>query len=271
MTSNDEVQVQFEDAQEEDLQIVQLDSDELPVEEKQAEPEGVMLTKEEHAELLRSRDSTGQLTQGLSKLAEVMQPRPNPYQQPVMPVDDFDPMKLEEDAYKPGKFTETVQKISQRTANQVSAQMAPLIQAQSKRILQLDPQTGPIYKRFEKEIEERVAQAPMHIRIMPNVYEMAYEQITKERSGDLVEERAKAMARDMMKEMGIDPETYQKKPAPAMYSESSPSATARPAPKKTTLTLTKSDAQDMLESGMNPRDVDQVRSYLDDKKRRSGK
>jgi len=178
---------------------------------------------------------------------------------------------LEEEAWKPGKFAEVVGKITQRAVGQVAGQTAAAIQAQSKRILELDPNTSGYYKKFEKEIEQTVQGLAPQFRMMPNIYEQVYRDVIAKNQTTLIQEEAAKIAEKAVKEAlekaGVGQAEQQVK-KPTMYTENNPML--RPtAVKKVYLTM--SDKQDMEESGMDPKDKEQVMSYLNWKKAKGRK
>lgn len=271
-------EIEFEAPDDGDMEIVTLeDGQEAPdpaaeaaAAEAAAKPAKVELSAEEYQALLSGKDSTATLAQGLKELGSVLAPRPANVQQPQP--ETYDAKQFEEDLFVPGKGAAAVQKLLDRTVGQIQGQTAAALQAQSKRILALDPRTKDNYARFEKEIEQKVAELPPQYRGLPDIYERVYQDtiirnhdvLVKEEADKSVQEKIDAAVEAALKAAGVQPKGG---PRPAVYSEAnSGTLSAKP---KAKLVLTRADVVSMEESMMDPTDKDQVRAYLEDKQRRN--
>ena len=255
---------EFEAATERDIEVVTLgDGEEAPSAEVVVEegPKKVEMTAEEYQQLLSKNDATVAMRQGIEALGEKLGRPVNAPQQAV--VDDWDPAKLEEEAWKPGKFTDVVNKITQRAVGQMAGQTAVALQAQSKRILGLDPKTSEYYQQFEGEIEKRVQGLPPNVRYMPDIYERVYRDVVADNQSVLIEQKAAKIAEKAVEEALKKAGVGQNKGTGGVYSESNPQL--RPVTTQKVY-LTRADVMDMEGSGMDPRDTDSVRAYLDWKK-----
>jgi len=265
----DDVSGAFETGDEPEYDILTGDEaqDEEEVEVQQPGTQGgVTLDKEALAELLASKANNGAMNQGFEKLVEQLSQRGPANVAP--PVDDWDPTKIEEELWKPGKAAETIQKVASRIAAQQTGQTAMAAQEMEKRILKLDPDTSEIFKKYEKEIEQRVQGLPTQYRVQPNVYSQVLRVITQEKQGEIIQDRATVMAKEIAEKAvaealsaaGI---TQKPKMGTAMQTEQGGGMPPRP---KTVLRLTQRDVEDMQDSGMDPKDPVSVKSYLNWKK-----
>jgi hypothetical protein len=258
-----------------DVEILTLnEGEEAPKDEPIVEqgPTPVQMTQEEYAKLLQGQNSTEAMAKGLENLAAKLGGQ-QPVNAPV--VDDFDPAKLEQEMYTPGKAVETIGKVAQRIATQQTAQMAMGMQLQEKRLLKIDPETAETYKMFEKDIEERVKSLPPQYRYAPNVYQQVYQQVMQERQGDVINLKAQEMAKGIAEKAVAEALAAAGiKTAPkgqgAVYSEGGAPSVPRAQPKER-LVMTSQDKRDMLESMMDPTDPDQVRAFLNAKSRKGGR
>lgn len=266
-----DTELEFEPAGEPEMEIVTLEpGQEVPKEEpkvEEAKPEGVTLTAEQYQELLAGKDSTAALTAGLGQLAETMRQPAQPVNQPQMP--GFDPKEIEELAFKPGGFTEAVQKVATQLLGQAQGPLAAGMVQQNKRLLKVDPQTSELFNTYEQEIEKRVRSLPVQYQMQPDIYEQVYKQVVFEKTDEITNKRAQKIAQEAVKEAleaaGIKPDgkaagasgASQK---PAMYQEGS----VRPSVPKVTrkVYVTKDDLEDMRERGMDPDDKDQIDTYV---------
>jgi len=258
MSTSDEVGGAFEEGSEADYEV--FTSDEPVVEEKE-EPDGVQLTKEQYDELLKGKDSVGAMSQSFKDLAESLKPRgPVNVQAPIR--DDYDPVKLEEDLWKPGKAAEVITRVAQRVAGQQTGQMAIAAQDMEKRLLKMDPDTSEIFRKYEKEIEEKVEGLPVQYKYQPNVYGQVYRMIVQEKQEEIINFRAGKMAEEIAKkavEEALSAAGIRTPKGPSMQVETGGGAAARP---KQRLVITSADREDMLESMMDPKDPEQVQAYL---------
>lgn len=274
--------VEFEEDGNEAPEIVQLEEGQQIPEEKAEENEepapakGRVLSDEEYAELLRGKDSTAALTDGLGKLAETLRMPAQPANVPQQQA-GFDPKELEDEAWKPGGFTSAVQKILQQQMGQQSGPMAAALVQQNKKLLRLDPSTKENFETYEKEIENRVRSLPAQYQMIPDIYEKVYQQVVIEKQDEIVQRRAQKIAEaavaKALEDAGItkDETGKPKLKNPAMYQESGVrTATVQPKPKQK-LYITQADVQDMMEMGMDPKDPDQVWAYTKNIKARRQK
>lgn len=280
MSDSNEPEIVFEGTDNPDVDVVVLKPGETIPDEKPEgpkEPDKIQMTPEEFKNLLASQQATaGALQQGLSQIGEKLSA---PVNQPVYnpPPAPPDPKTLEERAFTPGQFQATVDEIVQTKLTQERMVQAQAAQDMEKRLLKLDPETAPVFKKYEKEIEAAVASAPPHVRFQPNIYQQAYRMIEQQHLSEIIAEKANALAQSQieagvaaaLEKMGIKaPAGTKPAVSGATFSESTPGNPPKP---KQKLYLTAADRQDMLESAMDPTDSSAVQAYLRIKKERSGK
>jgi hypothetical protein len=261
MLPTDDLGGAFADGEDQDYDVVI--GDEIEGEDvaaTAAPPAGVSLSKEDLAAIIGSRGSS-EVSEGFAKLAESLQ-RQGPAN--VAPMqDDFDPKALEEELWKPGKAAEVITKLAARVSSQQTSQNAIATQAMEKQLLKLDPETSEVFKKYEKDIEQRVQGLPPQYRFQPNVYSQVYKVIMQEKQGEIIEDRAMKMAQGIAEKAVAEAlERAGVKAAPSGAAMQVETGTISAPRAKQTLRLTTNDVQNMIESQMDPKDADQVRSYL---------
>lgn len=272
---SDAMSGRFDEVTEKDIDIVTVDS--LEEGEKEEVQDKIVLTKEQFEELNKKTDATATLSQGLQTLAETLTKQttsaPAPTPAPNVPELNLD--ALEQEAFTKGGFASAVQKVAERVIGQAIAPVAMGTVQQQKKLLKLDPSTSELFTKYEKEIDEKVNQLPPQYRVMPDVYEKAYQQVIFEHQQDIINERAQKLAQEAvekaLKEAGIE---MPKKEGGgngrvALYQENSArsavgyGSTSASGDGKAALKITVDEAEDMRIRGMNPKDPDQVRAYID--------
>jgi len=276
-------ELEFEPGQGDDLEIVNLEQgQEIPKEEeKEKEDDGsVRLSAEQYAEMMKGKDSTAALTEGLRGLAEGLQ-RP---QQPinVMPqMPQFNPDEIEELAFKPKGFTEAVGRVVNQIMGQTQGPLAMGITQQNKKLLKLDPNTSENFNLYEKEIEARVQGLPPQLRFQPDIYERAYRDVVYEKQEEITNRKAEKIAKEAVKKaleaagISVDEsgEVQQKKKSgPAVFQEGQTRPIAGASVRqKQKIYITQEDKRDMYERGMDPDDKDQCVSYYENVIKRRAK
>lgn len=276
-TSGDELN--FEEPVVEETEVVQLqEGQEVPIEEpgkkEEPKPTGVTLTQEQYDELLKGKDSTEALSKGLEGLVETLKVPQQPAN--VQPQQGFDDKELEELAFKPGGFKEAVQKVAAQMLGQTQGPLAVGLVQQNRKLLKVDPKTSELFNKYEGEIEKKVQSLPVNIRMMPDVYEQAYRQVVFEKQDEIINDKAQKIAdaavKQALEKAGIKTEGGEETTPskPAMYQEGQVRGTVQKAPTKK-LYITTEDVQDMMNRGMDPKDKDQVESYIKNIKSRRAK
>ncbi|NJL70759.1 MAG: hypothetical protein HC888_03695 [Candidatus Competibacteraceae bacterium] len=222
------------------------------------------MTPDEFKALQSKSDATLAMSQGLRELGEKLGRPVNVPGYGPAPVED-DPEALEKEAFTPGKWTQAVQKAVQKQLGSVAAATATALQEQSKQILKLDPQTSQYFSRFEGEIEKRVQQLPPQLRMRPDIYKTVYREVLSDNQSALIQEEAQKIA-DIAVKKALEEAGVGKGKGPAVYSESGNAPKPKPST-STKIYLTADDRDDIMMSGLNPRDPDVVQAYLAQKAR----
>lgn len=236
----------------------------------------IVLTKEQYEELNRKTDSTTLLSQGFQSLAERLTPQqvaPRQQEAPAPTLPELDMKELEREAFSEGGFAKAVSKLTERQIGQILAPLAQSSIEQQKKLLELDPNTKEYFTKYAAEIEAKVQAAPPNLRYTPKIYEMAYKQVLFDHQQDIIqaeaEKRTQAIVDEAVKkalaEAGVGAGAVPQKRV-AMYQENTtvsavPSNMAAER-SKGSLTITAAEAEAMRLKAMDPKDPDQVRSFI---------
>lgn len=262
--SDENVEVGVEvGGQEPELEFVALeDGQEPPREEVKEEPKagalGVQLTPEQ-LEALVSKAGGGQVAlEGLERLAQSVR---TPVQQVQAQVQA--PLvgeAFEKELFTPGNTEAALKRFLQEQLAPVQAQQNQVLIAQNRELLRLRPDTAPYFKKYEREIETMVQNAPAHVRSQPNVYELAYQAMMQNKQNEIVEDRAREMAEKLVAEALEKAGVKGAPKGPALQMEAQGGAVGKPKTKQTVY-ITKADVKDMVERGLNPNDPEQTKFY----------
>lgn len=189
----------------------------------------VTLSKEEYEQLRSGKDSTGILAEGLKELKDVLGQQNAPAnlkQQPGESDEDFE-KRLEQDLFAEGKSGKTLREAIERYSGRQHQQLMSVISQQNRRLLELDGTKGPVFKRFQSEIEGFVGQLPPEQQNHPQVWDYAFEQVKKRHESELqeetVNEQVERLVAERLKAYGIDGQEEEGKGKPkrrASYMES---------------------------------------------------
>ena len=215
---------------EEDELIVLGPGEEAPEEESEetADDSKMTLSRDEFEALRNKSDSTSALTESFKTLAEKLNRDPetpaNVAQKPGESEEEF-AKRLEEMMFKPGQTGKAIQEaILRYVSPAIQQSMGAAIEAH-KRVLELDPDTGPKFKRYKDEIEKKVGALPQNQRLMPGAYKWAYDQVVSEHQGEIIEELVAERVAKALEEQGIGP-AGERKPAQKFDGETGMSAPA---------------------------------------------
>ena len=218
----------------------------------------VQMTMAEFEALQKQKDSTATLAAGLGQLVEkISQPvAPVNVQAPVQ--DTYDPAKLEQDLFATGKSIGTIEAVVNRQLGGLQAQLMQGMVQQNRQMLQINPKTATLFTQYEKEIDALVASAPPQARLNPTIYEQAYKQVVSTHQEDIIEQRVQARLAEAAKVAPAAQKagTVQRTP---VFNET---GGASPTTVKKQVYIKQSQVQAMLESGLDPKDKDQVKQYL---------
>jgi hypothetical protein len=191
-----------------DAEIVVLGADgKVPGSAEEAEKKQVTLTSEEFEDLKKQKDSNAALRESIAALGQaVSRPVNTVQQQVVQPAGESDvdfEKRLEGQLFETGKTASAMREAIGRYVGPYFQQALGTIAEQSKKLIEVDPERGPTFKQYRKEIESFVEELPAQQRVNPAVWEHAYETVSKRHSGDLLEERVKAEVEKRLKELGV--------------------------------------------------------------------
>lgn len=271
--------------EETELEIKVLGDDEVEDEASPSEPtaeKNIALSQEEYAKLVRGSDGEN-FSATLERLGDKLSQRQAPAAAPVVPKKRRNDEEVEADVFKPGQTRSVVADIAEEVVERMVAPQAAQYNAEiiklNKRNLELDSERGPLYKRYKKEIDDLVESVPAGQRVL-DIFDRAFTQVIATKAPEIAAS-AKTEGLDeavnaRLKEMGFsDEEIAAKKtgklPGPSQSLLGPARVTAANPPKRTVLRMTESDVSAMARRGLDPKDSEQVKSYLDMKKARGGK
>ena len=251
-----------------------------PIEEKQPDEnqeqaqKGRTLSDEEYAELVRKADGAAALAEPIAELVKkVAAPAQSPAVQQAGETDEEFMARMEQQAFIPGKFGETMRAVSERINAPVIGQMANIILNQARQIMRSDPERGATFRKYEQEIVEVAKTLPQ----TANVYEQAYEKVLLRKQPEILEEQRKAdkeeLKKEIMAELGIDPATVgqkqpTRKPIESLGQRSAAGGGAGQESGKQVIRLYESERDRMMAIGLDPKDPDAVAVYLKNHPRR---
>lgn len=229
--------------------------EDLPAEFKDLS-KGDILKRLQEAEAKATQNT--QLSEALTKLAAnepkvILQPAPTPPPAPTK-APTLDEMR---ETYGE-KFTldpvGTVMELLQK--DKMSPQVAQIASGNlqlARRIMELDPEKSPTFKKYANEIDQMVANAPPEIRTNPMIYEEAYKRVTANHMDDILNERVTAAVEKKLAELKVGA-TDAPKPG-ATFTETR--GVPQP-PKKTTIRMSQAQLDRLKTLGIDPKDYANV-------------
>jgi len=250
--------------------------EDTPVEESVV-PKGKTLTEEEYQELVRKGETANSLASPLTGLVEQLgrqQQQPVNVGKPEESDEEFY-ARMENQAFVPGQFGKVMGEVQKRTLAPVLGQYSGIILDQAKKLMRVDPDNGALFRRFEGEIEREVERIPGQYR-HPKVYEEVFQRVLLKHQPEIIKETIEGQQPELEKAIlakyGLDPEKLKKeqeeggiKPArqavQSLGQRNSPISMGQ-GEGKGGLKLFESEAERMSNQGLDPKDPDQVRSWL---------
>jgi hypothetical protein len=264
----------FEEEEPEMTEIITLGPGEEPPAEEPEKAEGgggdegkVTLTKDEYEALKSGKDPTNALAKGLEDLKEVLSKQGQPaniQQQPGESDEDFE-KRLESELFSEGQSGKAIREAVERYSGSQANQLMAYISQQNKRLLQLDSEKGPVFKRFQSEIEREVENLPKNQQNHPQVWDYAFEQVKGRHQDELAaesaEEKANRLFKEKMEALGLDENgnplegqasqrSKQRRPAHVESGKGSANRTSSSGPRKKKLYVTEQDKQEAARSGV---------------------
>lgn len=214
--------INFEDAEDQEREEIEfVNEEDAQAEEKEGEGEATPVMTKEEIESLRKKAEDNQrnndiftrLGDTLEKVGSAVNRPANLPPNPGHESEEDFAKRFEEGLFARDKGYQTFQEAVQRTVTPVIQNLQSITVQQSKRLLELDPDKGTYFKKYGGEIENVVQNLPPQQRIMPGVYEWAYDkvlatkapEIAREQADVLVSTKVEEMVNQKLKEMGIDP------------------------------------------------------------------
>lgn len=252
-----------DDEEDDDEEIVILKPGESPPTEEEEEPE----VKGESIEELRTRlaqaqaaaNQSGQMGEFASQIAEAInqakpQGQAGPADQKPGESEQEYAARLEKELFKPGQTFKALQEAVFRIMSPAYQEAIGATVEQSKRIMEVHPEYGPKFKKYEKEIEERRAALPYPQRNSPRVYDTLYKQVIADHADEInqetIQEEVQRQVQETLKNMGIEtPEGGQ-----PTFTEGGGVRRASGGPKKKRIYITEADRQAALQKGVDVRD-----------------
>jgi len=235
------------------------------------------LTDDEYNELVRKADAASALASPLGSLVERLDQNqqrqvPANYQQPTETEEEF-AARMEQQAFLPGQFGKVIDELTTRKIGPVVARMSDIIISQSKQIMRSDPERGEMFRKFEKDIDQEAANLPRTV----DIYEKAYEKVMLRKQPELLEQQRIAdreqIKKELMAELAaagvvLPQEGEQRKAAIQSLGQRAGSGNASGGSGSKRISLYESEAQRMLDIGMDPKNAQQVERYLANHPRR---
>ena len=271
MSDSNEPEMAFEVESEDDLEFVTLPEGQTeppPAAEEEEGPKKVTLDEEAYKALLAKQDGTAALTAGLGQLAETLRtpaPSPQPVNVPQPPA--MSDEELEKAIFLPGQTVPQLRKLIQEQLMPVQAGTIQQQMETNKKLLALNPETSTYFKKYQREIEEKVASLPPQYRMRPDIYELAYKEVLVAKTEEIANDKAQALVKEAvakaLAEAGIGDGHTKAKPPVALQMESGTGAVKSGVPKKKTVYFTSADVQAMKDKFMDPNDPDQRKAYYE--------
>lgn len=229
---------------------------EMPEEE---EDDGkVTMTREEIEALKRKADSTEQLRQSFMEYAEKAMPankkpeEPEP-QQPGESDDQFR-KRIEKEIFEEGKTTKALQEFIDRYAGPVVNQQNVQLAEANKKLLMMDAESGPKFKKYRSEIEEYVASLPAAHRANPEVWNYAYREVLSRHTDDEMQEVIERKVQERLAELGLGDGVEQEVEKRVQQAVGSRNVSVSPNKRVKRIFPTAEDRQKAAESGLSIED-----------------
>ena len=144
------------------------------------------------------------ITKGFKELGEALKDKQTV--QPQIPVQK--PGESDEEfaeRLKEALFSENplpaLKEAVERFTQPVVQQQAYTTMELAKRVMELDPEKGPIFKKYKSEIDAFIKTLPPNVQMNPGVYEYAYKEIYARHMNDIIEEKLKEKEEEIRKKV----------------------------------------------------------------------
>lgn len=187
---------------------VEFEMDDGVEEEQEVTPE-TPITRAELEDLKKKADSGTQVAQALQQLAGQRGPAPAPEKQAGESPEQFR-KRINEAIFASDDPYGLIAEIAKREVAPFIGQQGQGASQLAKKVMELDPEKGPTFKKYKKEIEEFVGQLPAEQRILPQVWEYAHTQVAARHIDDIQQEKIDQILEkkldERLRELGIDPD-----------------------------------------------------------------
>jgi FtsZ-binding cell division protein ZapB len=195
-------------------------------EQVEAAAETPTVTRAELDELKQRADNSSQLAQAIQQMAGKQQAAPAvPDRQPGESQEDFR-KRINDSIFASADPYALIAEIAKRELAPIIGQASHGAATIAKKVIELDPDKAPTFKKYKKEIEEFVGALPAAQQALPQVWEYAHTQVTLKHQDEIQSERAEKIAEQIverkLREYGIDPAKVSGRPQ-VSYAEGSAS------------------------------------------------
>lgn len=220
--------ISFEEPVNQEREVIEFVNEEEVEEEKKGEPDVTPPLTKEEIEALRKKAETNErnndifarLGDTLEKVGSAVNRPANVPVNPGVISDEEYAKRFEEGIFARDKGYATFREAVQREVTPVIQNLQSITVQQSKRLLELDPEKGTYFKKYNNDIENVVQNLPPQQRIMPGVYEWAYDKVMATKAPEIAKEQADALVlakvdelvNQKLKELGIDSGGQQRGP-----------------------------------------------------------
>jgi len=241
-----------------DAEVVILRPGEEPPEEEEPVDDEKEDLKRQIAELSnRANDPSATGKAIADSLSQVLnrpvnqQETQQPQQQPGESEEEF-AARFAKQVWKPGEEYKAIKDAILRIVGPAYQQTIGATVKQSKKLIAADPEKGPLFRKYEKQIEEERRKMPWHQQNDPEVYEQLYERVVAQNpevQQEQISLKVQEQVAQVLKEQyGIDPSSPRGTSKPT-FTEAG--GTRGGAPKKKRVYVTEDDRRMAIAKGMD--------------------
>ena len=252
----------YEEPEDDDDDEVEIVPPGQPFEDESDEEDDskVTMSREELEALRQQANSTEQLRQSFNQMAERMaegsqqQHQAANQQAPQQPgeSDEQFQARIEKELFESGKTTKALQEVFSRYGAPVINQQNQRLSQANKRLMQLDPERGDKFKKYQSEIEKFVSSLPQEQQNHPDVWEYAYNEVVMKRHSQdeieaLVQQRVE---QELSKHQGLQDGQGQGSASPSPPKRTPSPGSVAPKKKKRRIQPTEQDVAKANELGI---------------------
>jgi hypothetical protein len=266
MAKREDLEVAFEDEEpaedfvrEADLPV---EIDTLPEEaKKKTKAELYAETQSLRAEAAARPDSSAAVVAGLEKLAEKLKPAEAQAiaQAPGETEEQF-VARLKVDLFDETKVGPTLREAVLRYMGPVLQQQNNDAFATQQKLMELDPETGPTFKRYKAEVLTYLRTNFRGYETSPRALELAFQQVRASHVQDIAEELAQTRLAELRKAEGLDEKEKPAARRPMGLEAGSAGGTTGVATRRVTVVVTPNDEREAESRGVSPEVVARQRA-----------